>query len=566
MNDNHIDLQSVNWEYGMLLTPDHLLRQERYIDSTFLWVLRYCTQAYGLIGAGPRVEPAERGAAKHDPVVEVVDDGGEMKVSVSQCRGVSSSGDIIDITPSRAVHQTFPRRELEGHDQLGIYVVCEPHDKVTDNALEDAANPQMISSRHRRYRVKLDISGAEGSHSLLLGRLRKSEQGLRYEKVSGFIPLCTTLASHSELMRAWERLREKLLQLTDRYTALHKAMVEYISMARQREIGNPGDEETLRFVDRMVVMLEHCVYEILDPLQPPQRFFQQLSRAIRSAAVSLDLSPPTTMYFQQLAEVGETEFGSLLEQERRALETSRAFTIHDDLSLDVQRAENALHQLRRLEEALEGKYLDFRVSPALDALNFFFDRRSDPPALYQSLARPARPQLFNDELTFVFAPLKLEGRQRFRLVLIRMPETRFAVGDSLKVEIRVNVGGGQSPRPIYGTASCEVPEQRNFAIDFDAPSEVLTISDLRVIVNATWPMKSGLLYLRRFLYPGATRLGADEPQQPEPPPPQHAEPPPPRQPEPDAGPRRRLRLSEEPSNGDIPGGEPGPRSPRRRFE
>jgi hypothetical protein len=566
MNDNHIDLQSVNWEYGMLLTPDHLLRQERYIDSAFLWVLRYCTQAYGLIGAGPRVEPAERGAAKYDPMVEVLDDGEGLKLSVSQCRGVSSSGDIIDISPSHAVHQTVPRRELEGHDQLGIYVVCEPHEKVTDNALEDAANPQMISSRQRRYRVKVDISGAEGPHSLLLGRLRKSERGLRYEKVSGFVPLCTTLASHSELMRAWERLKEQLLQLTDRYTTLHKAMVEYISMARQREIDSPGDEETLRFVDRMVVMLEHCAYEILDPLQPPQRFFQQLSRAIRSAAVSLDLSPPTTMYFRQLAEVGETEFGSLLEQERRALETNRAFTIHDDLSLDVQRAENALHQLRRLEEALEGKYLDFRVSPALDALNFFFDRRSDPPALYQSLARPARPQLFNDELTFVFAPLKLEGRQRLRLVLIRMPETRFAVGDSLKVEIRVNVGGGQSPRPIYGTASCEVPEQRNFAIDFDAPAEVLTISDLRVIVNATWPMKSGLLYLRRFLYPGATRLGADEPQQPEPPPPQRPEPPPPRQPEPDAGPRRRLRLSEEPSNGDIPGEEPGPRPPRRPFE
>jgi hypothetical protein len=135
-------------------------------------------------------------------------------------------------------------------------------------------------------------------------------------------------------------------------------------------------------------MLEHCAHEILDPLQPPQRFFQQLSRAIRSAAVSLDLSPPTTMYFRQLAEVGETEFGSLLEQERLALETGRELTVHDDLSLDVQRAENALHQLRRLEEALEGKFLDFRVSPALDALNFFFDRRSDPPALYQSLAHP----------------------------------------------------------------------------------------------------------------------------------------------------------------------------------
>ena len=247
-------------------------------------------------------------------------------------------------------------------------------------------------------------------------------------------------------------------------------------------------------------------------------------------------------------------------------QASRDFTIHDDLSLDVQRAENAWHQLRRLEEALEGKYLDFRVSPALDALNFFFDRRSDPPALYQSLARPARPQLTNDELTFVFAPLKLEGRQRFRLVLIRMPDTRFAVGDSLNAEIRVNVGGGQSLRPIYGSVPCEVPDQRNFAIDFDAPAEVLTITDLRVSVNTAWPMKSGLLYLRRFLYPGATSVAPGELRQLELPAPQSSEPSPPRLLPPDPGPRRRLRLSEERSNGDIPGGEPGPRPPRRPFE
>jgi hypothetical protein len=318
-------------------------------------------------------------------------------------------------------------------------------------------------------------------------------------------------------------LKEQLLQLTERYTALHKAMVEYISIARQREIDHPGDEETRRFVDRMVVMLEQCAYEILDPLQSPQHFFAQLSRAIRSAATSLDLS------------------------------------------LEVQRTEKALHQLRRLEEALEGKYLDFRVSPALDALNFFFDRRSDPPALYQSLARPARPQLFRDELTFVFAPLKLEGRQRYRLVLIRMPETRLAVGDNLKVKIRANVGGGQSPGPIYGTASCEVADQRNFAIDFDAPSEVLTIADLWVIVNATWPMKSGLLYLRRLLYPGTTASSRSELRQPEPPPPPRPEPPPPRQPEPDAGPRRRLRPSEEPSGEEVAAWE-SKRPVRRRFD
>jgi hypothetical protein len=292
-------------------------------------------------------------------------------------------------------------------------------------------------------------------------------------------------------------------------------------MASQRGVNTRQDDETLQFVGRMVVTLENCAHEILDPLQTPQRFFQQLHRAVRSAAVYLDLSPPTGEYFQQLAQIGETEFDALLAHEQQTLLTNRELTIHDNLSIDVQRVESAFQQLRRLEEALEGKYVDYRVSPALEALNFFFDRRSD--LFYQSIARPARPQQFHDEFTFVFASLRLEGKQRYRLILMGTPEAQLAEGDSLRVEIRFNVGAGQPLGPVYGTAHCEMPGQRNFAIDFDAPAEVLTIADLRVTLPVTRAIKSSALYERRFLYPGAARPGAEEPRpapQPPPPPPE----------------------------------------------
>lgn len=53
MNSDDLKLSSVNFEHGMLLTPDHFLRQERYFDSMLLWVLRYTTNAYGLVGVVP---------------------------------------------------------------------------------------------------------------------------------------------------------------------------------------------------------------------------------------------------------------------------------------------------------------------------------------------------------------------------------------------------------------------------------------------------------------------------------------------------------------------------------
>src|SRR5262249_16963336 len=103
MNDKDINLCSVNWTQGMLLTPEHFLRQERYFDSALLWAIHYALDGYGLVGSGGRVEPAERGAAKHDPVINIDDDGEAGQVSGTQWRGIRSWGALIQNSPSNHV-------------------------------------------------------------------------------------------------------------------------------------------------------------------------------------------------------------------------------------------------------------------------------------------------------------------------------------------------------------------------------------------------------------------------------------------------------------------------------
>ena len=50
-----IRLKSVNWEHGMLLTPDHFLRQEQYLESLLFWNIGYLTTGSGLVGGGVRL-------------------------------------------------------------------------------------------------------------------------------------------------------------------------------------------------------------------------------------------------------------------------------------------------------------------------------------------------------------------------------------------------------------------------------------------------------------------------------------------------------------------------------
>src|SRR5436309_6991573 len=182
MIDDDLDLRSVNWSQGMFLTPDHFLRQERYIDSLFFWLLRYSQSTYGLVGGGPRVEAAERGAPRFDPVVDIDDSGDVVKVTVSQCRGITPGGILVDVQPSRPLNAAFPKRELEGATDIGVYVVVRPHDKEPDDSLDDPVNPQLPLGRRARYAIRLDVQADEAASSLILTRLRRAEQGLRFER------------------------------------------------------------------------------------------------------------------------------------------------------------------------------------------------------------------------------------------------------------------------------------------------------------------------------------------------------------------------------------------------
>ena len=553
MTDDDLDLRSVNWSQGMFLTPDHFLRQDRYVDSLMLWLLRYASAVQGLIGGGPRVEPSQRGAGKFDPVVEFDDSGETLKVTVSQCRGVTPGGLLIDVQPGRAINASFPKRELEGVLDVGIYVFAQPHDKEPDDTVPDPVNPQLQLGRRVRYSIRLDVRADESPTSLLLTRLRRAEKGLRFERVLNFIPPCASMSAHSGLMQAHRQLNETVASIADRYLMLHSAIVDYITMARTRGVPFDQDAETLAFVSHMVTSLEHCASQIGDPLQSPKRFFHELNQLVRTSAVFLSVSPPTREYFRQLGEVGESEFVSLLEEETEALKLGRTVAADEDLAGQVQKALEALGRLERLEQALEGRYLDYRISPTLESLNFVFDRTSGEPVLYKTAAKPARPQAQGQELTFVFAPLSLEARETYRLILVGDRQAKFGVGDKIVADVFINVGQGYGRKADdYALSGYEVNGQRNFAIDFRVPEDVVRISDLRVsVLRNTQPIRSAILYVRSRLQPTAAPPPSSPVRSPLPP-----RPPAPRDYE-------QLRRPDRPREDPRPATDPS--NPRKRY-
>lgn len=573
MDSDDVKLSSVNWEHGMLLTPEHFLRQERYFDSALLWMLRYATNAFGLVGGGPRLAEAERGAVRHDPIVVVDEDADVLRISVTQCRGLTPAGCIVEIDPKHPLQARVPKSELEGVAESPIYIVCEPHQKEVIDGEEDQFNPQMKTERRAAYRIALNVPADAAPYSIAAARLRRQRYGAGYEKDAEFIPPCTSICSYSELIAAWRKIVDLVGLLSERYTALHQAMREFLVLFSERGIETEVDVETMRFVDRMVASLQDCTYDILDPVQAPQQFFGALRRFFHTAAVYLGLTPAVQQYFETLKETGETEFIAPLEQQKQVMNTMPRWDVQSDLGIEVRGALQALDALHRLERALEGKYIDFRISPSLEAMNFIFDRGGK--VLYRIAAKPARVQGVGDELTIYFSQLRLEGRDKYRLILVGEQNAVFDKGSKIAVEIRINEGSGFRRQPLIVACEVKSTDYRNFEFDFDAP-DVPTITDLKVSLQAHLPIRTALLFIRHRFYASraqeAPRAVEAQPMPPEPQagrtplPPREV--PPPRQPAPEPPARAsRLNPQAEPADSQDSARAPWetpPSPPRRR--
>jgi hypothetical protein len=505
MNSDDIKLASVNWEHGMLLTPDHFLRQERYLDSALLWMLRYSTNAYGLVGGGARLAEAERGAVRHDPIIALDEDADSLHISVTQCRALTPAGCIVEVDPEHPLERHIPKGELEGVAESPIYIVCQPHEKEAVDGQVDQFNPQMMTERRSAYRISLKVPADGIPYSIAVARVRRQKYGAGYERDAEFIPACTSLCSYSELIAAWRKIVDRVNSLAERYTALHQAMREFLVLFTERGIETEVDVETMRFVDRMVASLQDCSYEILDPTQPPQKFFVALRRFFHTAAVYLELTPAVQQYFNTLKETGETEFIAPLEQQKQIMSHMPRWDVQTDLSLEVRSSLQILEALHRLERAMEGKYIDFRVSPSLEAMNFIFDRGGK--VLYRLAAKPSRVQGVADELAIYFSQLRLEGRDKYRLILVAEPNAVFENGTKIAIEIRINEGSGFRRQPVI--LSCEVKnvDQRNFEFDFDAP-DVPTIMDLKVSLQSHLPIRTALLFIRHRFYASRSQEAA----------------------------------------------------------
>ena len=495
-----LQLRSVNWEHGMLLTPDHFLRQEMYLESLNAWGMRYLLHGSGLVGGGVRLPESDLGTVRHDPEVLLNETAEYLDVSVNRARGVTPAGFIVDVETSGTVSVRFSKNELAGVAESKIYVVVDPGVREKRSGVTDAFNPQMRTERVPSYRVALQVTAAERAQSIVAGRLRRPATGMAFEADPQFIPACLSVAAHSELMSGTRRILDATNRLAAGYAELHRAMREFMQIFTERGLETEVDRDSMVFAERMVLELQDTAYALLDRTQSPETFFGRVRRMLHSAAIYFDLAEGMQQYYDTLRETGESELLGLIELQKHTLQLGRTLGLEEDLGLEVRKALQSLNGLERLERALEGKYIDFRKSASLESTNFIFDRGGK--SLFRLAARASRVQGVADEMTIFFSNLRLEGRDRYRLILVGDRTTPWLRGTSIGAEVRLNEGSGFRRESYILTGDVKLDEQYNIEMDFEAP-DVPTITDVRVTVPAYHTVRTALLFMRHRFYSGS---------------------------------------------------------------
>lgn len=489
--------RSVNWTTGMLLTPEHFLRQDRYVEEQVAWLLRYCLSGTGLVGGGVRLDAVEQGLAKFDPKIELVNDGDRLRITVLRARGITPNGEIVEVDESRPLHGEVRRGDLAGVSELLVYVVRMPEKEPDPESVgADPGNPNQAALNRIRYEVQLGITAELGPVSMAVARLRRASESLGFELDGQYIPPCASLIAHSALHNAATRIQSEVRLLSNEYQLVHERAGHFADRTAARGVDVRNDLEIRAFVERAVLALETAAYETADLAIPPVRFFQQIERASRLIALALNLSPSTRQFFKDLGQVdgGYTE---LLDAEQGLLAVQRELDRREELRPLVVRSTDTLQRLRRLVDALAGKYVDYRQNRNIESIRFMLDR--DGEHFYEAVTSPSHPQRDGDLLTFVFTQLELSGRHEYRVVLTGDPRAsaQWAVGQELSVTLRVNASGG--PRaPMTRSVMCEVEGQRNFAVNFDTPQDVATIAGLTVTVQPGHGIRGAVLFRRRL--------------------------------------------------------------------
>lgn len=208
----------INWVDGMKIAKEHLIQTEDY----FVDIVRDAVNVqlnsynYGLL-------PSYKGEKLSGDFEIMERITNHVEIELRQCNAITAGGCRIDINPKdesgylRLEHlfdeEENPANKKQEQTAWDVILVVRPFDRVPTGIPDPEETPPRHPDCDKTYTLFVKPAGqinAEefGMHHLIIGRIVKT--GDRYEVDKAYIPPCTTMQSHPDLKKYYERFGKYL--------------------------------------------------------------------------------------------------------------------------------------------------------------------------------------------------------------------------------------------------------------------------------------------------------------------------------------------------------------------
>lgn len=207
MKENNYKL--VNWQEGMGVGSAHLQQTENYFIERLGDNLetRLNNYNYGLLPSADR-----KSESSEFDISERIT--GKVEIKLRRCNAVTSGGYRISYNPDNAEYllstYSFESEKEQEENNVAYWDVIlsvNPFDRIPSGIPDEKENPPRHPNVTEHYTLSIVPKGQTnyeqlGMFHLTIGRIRL--HGGRYEVDSDYIPPCTGMSSHPDLLKYYE--------------------------------------------------------------------------------------------------------------------------------------------------------------------------------------------------------------------------------------------------------------------------------------------------------------------------------------------------------------------------
>ncbi|UCD94760.1 MAG: hypothetical protein JSU69_01535 [Candidatus Zixiibacteriota bacterium] len=235
-----LNLHSVNWQDGMLITQQHLKDQERYFEELARWHALRVGDNYGLVKKSFSEKPAL--------ALNATVSGNRLMVEIVRCQALTPDGHYIDIDESS---ESIVRGETEITETLiPVFIGIDTSVKKQVGDPDPSEDVPRIP-----YQLQTHIASLGGPPNLPEGQYVQvaglAVSGSEVSPAEKYYPPCLTLSAD-------ERLAQKAVDLRNRVDNLWRlASKAYQTVSASKSLADYSTSLQLEFRDTVNLILYH---------------------------------------------------------------------------------------------------------------------------------------------------------------------------------------------------------------------------------------------------------------------------------------------------------------------